>query len=185
MNLTPNQPDQLRGRPPSRLSRLNSTNLWGGLALALGLLAISLPSAYSVLFIQLPGILLSAIGLLFFYKSAQKEDNTILYIASGLAFVAVAIFVLYQPEAAAQVLTILFGMAFLPSGLLLIYMGFRLRNLQENWLPVLTCGLISICLSAWLLKYSEPGVYTFGVLCSMILLISGLLRLKNWLPVMG
>lgn len=107
----------------------------GVLSLVVGILAISYPAAYALMFIYLAGLLFIFRGIseiVFYFDIDQNgSNNRTLGIVSGFLGILVGILIINKPIASGVALTWVLGIYALVTGIILIVLSVNLKSLKK------------------------------------------------------
>lgn len=159
----------------------------GILILILGLLAIALPTLFTLKIALILGVLLLIIGFVKVFTSFKtKEVPGFLYsLLIGLLYIVVGALMLRNPIAGVLTLTFLLICFFIIDGVAKIFLGFTMRNLP-NWGWIIFSGVLSLIMAGIIFGgWPETALWVIGLLLGInfvfygISLISLALSLKK------
>ena len=103
-------------------------------AILLGLVIAINPGGSLSLFLILVGIWAVAVGLLQIIVSVQmrkKVSNHLLFTLNGIITLVFGLLLFYNPMGTAKALLVVIGILALAAGVLLVYLGFKLKGVKE------------------------------------------------------
>ncbi|ARB47621.1 HdeD family acid-resistance protein [Alloalcanivorax xenomutans] len=104
---------------------------------------------------------------------ASGLPRSLLFLAIGLLYALLGLYVVSQPQAAAGALTLLIALALVLTGLLRLLLAWQMSPVVSPWLPALT-GVLGLVLAGMIFsEWPESSAWVIGLFIAIELLLNG------------
>lgn len=144
-------------------------------SVVLGLIALGMPLALTLVSVMYYGILLLVGGgfEVAHAFAARRWSGFLLQVALGVLYVIAGGYMIAQPVEAALVLTLVVGLSIIATGVARMALGWEMRG-ARNWMAIFASGVISLLLGGLILaRWPGSSLRVIGLLLAIELLSNG------------
>lgn len=171
-------PDKTTGVVPDSQKSRNISLIIGVVLTLLGIAAIVLPNASTLVIETWIALLLASAGTAKIVYAFQNRSSSgfIWQLLLGILYIATGVMLFFNPLTGVLTLTLLLGSFLLTEGVFELILAFRLRP-QQNWAWVLFDGIITLLLGGMIwFQWPFDAPWLIGTLVGVSVLFTGISR---------